>query len=73
VFQQLYGLPALPDGQAGNVSITTPRLSVTDGAIVSVANWGLGDAGELKINADVISLDRGSRGQGETSTSTLKC
>jgi filamentous hemagglutinin family protein len=59
VFQQLYGLPALPDGQAGNVTITTPWLSVTDGALVSVENLGFGDAGELQIKADVINLDRG--------------
>jgi filamentous hemagglutinin family protein len=58
VLQQLYGLPALPDGQAGNVSLITPWLSVTDGAIVSVANVGLGDAGELHIKADRVSLDR---------------
>jgi filamentous hemagglutinin family protein len=68
VIQQLYGLPALPKGQAGEVNITTPQLSVTDGATLSVANLGLGNAGNLQVNADVLSLDRGGKIEAATLT-----
>lgn len=68
VFQQLYGLPAVPKGQAGNVTITTRRLHMTDGAALSVANLGLGNAGNLKVSADTVSLDRGGKLEAVTLT-----
>lgn len=55
--QQLFGLPPVPSGDSGNVTINTPHLSVTDGAQVTVRNDGTGRAGTLTINADSILLD----------------
>lgn len=55
--QQLFGLPPVPTGDSGNVTINTPHLSVTDEAQVTVRNDGTGKAGTLIINADSILLD----------------
>ncbi|BAY89002.1 MULTISPECIES: two-partner secretion domain-containing protein [unclassified Tolypothrix] len=66
VFQLLYGLPAIPTGDAGALTINTPSLRVTDGALVTVKNDGPGKAGDLQINANAIFLDN----QGSISAST---
>jgi len=56
--QKQYRLPPLPSGTPGNVTINTSFLKVTDGALVSVQNQGLGSkAGSLTINARSIFLD----------------
>ncbi|WP_071884129.1 beta strand repeat-containing protein [Allocoleopsis franciscana] len=55
--QAFFGLPPVPTGDSGNVTINTPHLSVTDGAQVTVRNDGTGKAGTLIINADSILLD----------------
>ena len=55
--QQLLGLPPLPSGDSGNVSINTPVLKVTDGAQVTVRNDGTANAGTLQINAENIFLN----------------
>lgn len=58
--RETIGLPAMPSGDAGNVTISTPLLRVTDGAEVSVKNDGSGIAGTLQVNAGSIVLDRNS-------------
>ncbi len=55
--QQLFGLPAMPTGDSGNVSINTPILKVSDGAEVTVRNDGTGKGGILDINAKIIRLN----------------
>lgn len=55
--RKLFGLPDRPSGNSGDVTVNTPRLSVTDGAQVTVRNDGTGRAGTLTINADSILLD----------------
>jgi filamentous hemagglutinin family protein len=57
--RQALRLPDKPSGDSGSVSINTPRLSIRDGAQVSVSNDGTGSAGTLQMNANSISLDRG--------------
>ena len=52
-----FNLPDLPTGNAGNLTINTPVLAVTEGAEVSVRNDGIGRGGNLQINADSIRLD----------------
>ncbi|AUT00554.1 filamentous hemagglutinin [Nostoc sp. CENA543] len=42
---------------AGNTTINTPVLNITDGATVFVQNTGLGTAGNLLINANILKLD----------------
>ena len=54
--QQLFRLPPVPSGDSGNVTINTPRLSVRNGALVSVRNQGTGNAGELRISAGSIFI-----------------
>ena len=65
VEEELAGLPR-PDfllfpeqlsGTSGTISITTPQLSVTEGAIITVTNDGNNDAGNLIVNADSLFLD----------------
>ncbi len=53
-------------GRAGNVEITTKELIIRDGARVSVDSFNDGDAGELIINAESISLEN----QGTINAST---
>ena len=55
--QKVLGLPEIPTGTSGSVTIETRQLRVTDGALVSVNNDGFGNAGSLDINADTIILD----------------
>ncbi|MGL5077298.1 MAG: filamentous hemagglutinin, partial [Waterburya sp.] len=51
------GLPEVPSGNAGNVTINTPFLNINSGGSVSVENEGTGNAGTLSINAEDINLD----------------
>jgi len=44
-------------GAAGSLSITTGRLSVRDGAAVSVQSLGTGAAGSMNVVADSIALN----------------
>ena len=39
-------------GKAGNVRISTGQLIVSDGAVVSAGTFGLGDGGNLTVDAD---------------------
>lgn len=57
-FQQLLGLPEEVRGTAGDITISTPSLAVSDFGAVTVANHREGDAGDLKIDADTIVLER---------------
>ncbi|MBD2778018.1 beta strand repeat-containing protein [Iningainema tapete] len=44
-------------GNAGNISITTGLLSLTDGAPIYANTLGRGNAGNINVKADTISLD----------------
>ena len=61
-----FGLPAIPSGDAGSLTINTPSLRITDGAYVTVKNDGLGSAGDLQVNANSIFLSN----QGSITAST---
>lgn len=50
-------LPEIPIGDSGNLTINTPRLSIAEGAQVTVRNDGTGRAGNLMINAGSIFLN----------------
>ena len=47
-------------GDAGNLEITTPKLTVTNQGEVNVSATGTGEAGSLTINAQDITLDQGT-------------
>ncbi|MBD2242000.1 S-layer family protein, partial [Aulosira sp. FACHB-113] len=67
VTQAVYGLPPIPSGNAGSLTINTPSLRITNGAFVTVKNDGPGSAGDLLLNANSIFLDN----QGTISASTI--
>jgi len=53
--------PALPQGNAGNLTIRTPYLSLIRGGEIRVANRGIGNPGALQIDAQTVNLsDRSS-------------
>ncbi|MGM3307454.1 two-partner secretion domain-containing protein [Anabaena sp. WFMT] len=56
LIRELFGLPDILSANAGNVSVTTPNLILTDGGTVSVTNQGSGNGGSLNITADRIQL-----------------
>lgn len=47
------------NSNSGDVSITANRLTVADGADVSVRNLDLGNAGNINLNVGELTLDRG--------------
>ena len=55
--QLLFGLPPVPTGDTGNVTINTPLLTVADGAEIGVQHEGTGNAGALRISADRVSIE----------------
>ncbi|MHC5829258.1 MAG: filamentous hemagglutinin, partial [Nostoc sp.] len=65
-FQQIFGLPPLPSGNGGNLSITAPSIQVRNQGYIAADNLGSGDAGSLTLNANAIMLDQ----QGQIKTST---
>ncbi|BAY62915.1 filamentous hemagglutinin family outer membrane protein [Calothrix brevissima NIES-22] len=55
--QELLQVPPIPSGNSGDVTINTGKLTITDGALVTVKNDGTGNAGTLRINAGAIVLN----------------
>jgi large exoprotein involved in heme utilization and adhesion len=47
-------------GNAGNLNIFTPNLTVRDGAEINLSAVGLGQAGNLKIESNNTQLDKGT-------------
>jgi filamentous hemagglutinin family protein len=66
IFQRILRLPSVPTGNAGNITLNTPQLSISKGAQVGVNNIGAGNAGNLTIAADRIRLSN----QGKITAST---
>jgi len=56
LLQDSFQLPP-PTGAAGNISIATPRLTVRDGATITVGSLGSGNAGNINVKANSIRLD----------------
>jgi len=59
-----------PSGEAGSLSIATGRLSVRDGAAVSVQSLGTGAAGSINVVADSIALNTKGTIDGTTVSGT---
>jgi large exoprotein involved in heme utilization and adhesion len=57
ITQVTLGLPPIPSGDSGSLTINTPSLRIADEASVTVKNDGAGRAGDLRINANSIFLD----------------
>lgn len=65
-FRQIFGLPALPTGNGGNLVVNSPNITIRNQGFIAAENVGRGNAGDLKIQADSILLER----QGQIRTST---
>jgi hypothetical protein len=58
---QLFDLSEFLFSDAGEVNINTAYLKIGNDGNISVLNQGMGDAGKLTVNADLIQLEnRGS-------------
>jgi filamentous hemagglutinin family protein len=55
--REAFGLPAIPTGNAGNVTVKTPSLKISAQGNISVENQGTGNAGTLSIDVKDINLD----------------
>ncbi|WP_442936988.1 two-partner secretion domain-containing protein [Nostoc sp.] len=64
--RQVFSLPDILTANAGNVSVITPNLTLTDGGTVSVTSQGSGNGGSLNITANTIRLDRKGSIQAKT-------
>ncbi|UBF28638.1 filamentous hemagglutinin N-terminal domain-containing protein [Kovacikia minuta CCNUW1] len=53
-------------GPAGTLTLTTPQLTMQNGAQATVSSTGSGNAGNLDVNARIITLDSGSKLAAET-------
>jgi filamentous hemagglutinin family protein len=69
LYQNFFGLQP-PSGAAGSLSIATGRLSVRDGAAVSVQSYGTGAAGSINVVADSIALNSKGTIDGTTVSGT---
>ena len=58
--QEVLQLPAVPTGNSGSVTIDTPRLNVTNAALITASNDGAGNSGSISIDADSIELNNDS-------------
>ena len=56
--QKAFGLPAIPTGNAGDLTINTPLLNVSKEGVITVENQGTGRAGTLTIYANNLNLDQ---------------
>jgi len=55
--QTAFGLPAIPSGNSGSLTLNAPSLRIADGASITVRNDGPGTAGNLQIAAGTVFLD----------------
>ncbi|MGL5939386.1 MAG: hypothetical protein ACRC2S_03210 [Waterburya sp.] len=45
------------EGNAGNIDLSTPKLIVKDGCLITSSTMATGSAGKVTINADEIEVD----------------
>lgn len=53
-----FGLPDISTGNSGEIRILTPQLRLSDNAQIAVTNEGLGDGGNLVIQAPSLFLNQ---------------
>ncbi|MGI0495044.1 filamentous hemagglutinin N-terminal domain-containing protein, partial [Alkalinema pantanalense CENA528] len=58
--QQFYNLPDRPTGNTGELTLNTEQLIIRNQGMVNVYHRGIGDAGQLNIQANQIILDSGN-------------
>ncbi len=55
--RKFLGIPEIPEAKAGDITITTPVLKLSNGAFIGVENQGIGDGGKVTINADNLIVE----------------
>jgi filamentous hemagglutinin family protein len=59
-YKSIFNVPdGIPKGSSGDLMITTPKFSLTDGGYTSVTNFSLGVAGNIKITTEQTRLTNG--------------
>ncbi len=53
----VFGLPAVPSGASGDLTMNTPTLKLDNGGILAVTNFGVGNGGNVKVKANTILFD----------------
>ncbi len=66
--QLAYGTPAIPTGNTGVLKLVADRITLQDGGNISVKHEGVGNAGDLKINVNELTLSRDAEIVGSTLT-----
>jgi filamentous hemagglutinin family protein len=57
ITRRIFGLPDVPSGASGDLTINTGQLRISNSAQVTARNQGSGNAGNAKVNARSILLD----------------
>ncbi len=56
--RRIFNLPDVPTGESGEISIFTPQLDLFDGSQITVRNNGIGNGGDLVIQAPSLFLNQ---------------
>ena len=56
IYREILGLPEIPQGSAGKLTIRTASLNVSQGGRIYAGNEGHGNAGLLSISAERVTL-----------------
>ncbi|WP_019505905.1 filamentous hemagglutinin N-terminal domain-containing protein [Pleurocapsa sp. PCC 7319] len=59
--QRALGLPSMPGGDGGNVTINTTLFDIAQEGVVTVENQGTGNGGTLSVDAEQINLAEAGR------------
>jgi filamentous hemagglutinin family protein len=72
ISSSVFSIPDLPTptGDGGKINLETGQLNISDGAIVTVSNQGLGDAGDINIISPNIGLSDRAQIIAETASGT---
>ncbi|MBE9200502.1 MULTISPECIES: S-layer family protein [unclassified Nodularia (in: cyanobacteria)] len=60
ITRNLFKLPDSPTGNTGVIHINTQQLTLRNRGFITVTHQGIGDAGELNIQANRVSLNAGA-------------
>ncbi|MBD2172673.1 filamentous hemagglutinin N-terminal domain-containing protein [Anabaena sp. FACHB-709] len=58
-YTQLSNVSEIPRGSSGQVTVNTPILKISDEARINTGNYGIGNAGALNINTEMVELNKG--------------
>ncbi|MBI4780866.1 MAG: filamentous hemagglutinin N-terminal domain-containing protein [Oscillatoriophycideae cyanobacterium NC_groundwater_1537_Pr4_S-0.65um_50_18] len=59
--RQAFNIPAVPRGDTGTLSLNAHDITVADSGLITVQHQGIGNAGQLTINADTLDIQNQGR------------